>query len=93
MSQGNTGRWHMWEQFTSIELLTIELALGTSPYSGEWEARLIRERVLYEMRRRGLEPLPPPEPPPAPERCSCGAPEPCLAPQWGGQHVPREVWQ
>jgi hypothetical protein len=25
-------------------------------------------------------------------RCSCGAPEPCLAPKWGGQHVPPEVW-
>jgi len=26
------------------------------------------------------------------ERCSCGAPEPCLAPRFGGEHVPREVW-
>lgn len=26
------------------------------------------------------------------ERCSCGAPEPCMAPRYGGQHVPREVW-
>lgn len=25
-------------------------------------------------------------------RCSCGALEPCLAPRWGGRHVPPEVW-
>lgn len=26
-------------------------------------------------------------------RCVCGAPEPCLAPRWGGEHVSPEVWQ
>jgi hypothetical protein len=26
-------------------------------------------------------------------RCSCGAPEPCVAPRFGGQHVRPEVWQ
>lgn len=25
-------------------------------------------------------------------RCVCGAPEPCLAPKFGGEHVPPEVW-
>lgn len=25
-------------------------------------------------------------------RCVCGAPEPCIAPRFGGQHVPPEVW-
>lgn len=24
--------------------------------------------------------------------CSCGAPEPCVAPRFGGQHVPPSVW-
>ena len=26
------------------------------------------------------------------DRCSCGAPEPCLAPRYGGRHVPPEIW-
>lgn len=26
------------------------------------------------------------------QRCSCGAPEPCTAPRYGGQHVPEEIW-
>jgi len=25
-------------------------------------------------------------------RCSCGAPVPCTAPKFGGQHVPPEIW-
>jgi hypothetical protein len=25
-------------------------------------------------------------------RCTCGAPEPCLAPKYGGEHVPAWVW-
>jgi hypothetical protein len=25
-------------------------------------------------------------------RCSCGAPEPCVAPRFGGQHVPPSTW-
>lgn len=25
-------------------------------------------------------------------RCVCGAPEPCLAPKFGGEHVRPEVW-
>jgi len=29
---------------------------------------------------------------PATGRCSCGAPEPCFAPRFGGQHVPPEIW-
>lgn len=27
------------------------------------------------------------------KRCSCGAPIPCLAPKYGGQHVRPEIWQ
>ena len=25
--------------------------------------------------------------------CECGAPEPCIAPRFGGQHVAPEVWR